>query len=172
MGKPEFTILVLGGDGIGPEVTAEATQVLDLLSALPSARATFKLLPRLFGGCSIDEHGVSVTEEVLEEGRQCDAILMGAVGGPKWDGKRRGFEGPEGATLRLREATDVYANIRPVEYFLGGKTPLKEEIVKVLSLPAQVFLSDISGDKIHCFEGELRRGFLWSEGRRARFRLR
>lgn len=128
--KPEFTILVLGGDGIGPEVTAEATSVLDYLTALPNGRATFKLLPRLFGGCSIDEHGVSVTDEVLEDGRKCDAILMGAVGGPKWDGKRRGFEGPEGATLRLREATDVYANLRPCEYFPGGKTPLKEELVK------------------------------------------
>jgi 3-isopropylmalate dehydrogenase len=128
--KPEFTVLVIGGDGIGPEVTDEAATVLDLLSALPNARATFKLLPRLFGGCSIDAHGVSVTEEVLEEGRTADAILMGAVGGPKWDGKRRGFEGPEGATLRLRQVTDVYANMRPCEYFPGGKTPLKEELVK------------------------------------------
>ncbi|KAI0972118.1 3-isopropylmalate dehydrogenase [Xylaria arbuscula] len=56
--------------------------------------------------------------------------VMGAVGGPKWDKKRHGFEGPEGATLRLRQVTDVYANIRPVEYFPDGKTPLKEEIVK------------------------------------------
>lgn len=130
MGAPEFTILVLGGDGIGPEVTNEATELLNLLSALPNARATFKLLPRLFGGCSIDEHGVSVTEEVLEEGRSCHAILMGAVGGPKWDGKRRGFEGPEGATLRLRQVTEVYANMRPCEYFPGGGSPLKEELVK------------------------------------------
>ncbi|KAH8162177.1 hypothetical protein CIB48_g6070 [Xylaria polymorpha] len=130
MSKPEFSILVLGGDGIGPEVTKEATAFVNLLSSLPNARATFKLVPRLFGGCSIDEHGTSVTEETLEQGRQCDAILMGAVGGPKWDKQRRGFEGPEGATLRLRQVTDVYANIRPAEYFPGGKTPLKDEIVK------------------------------------------
>ena len=130
LSKPEFNILVIGGDGIGPEVTDEATAILDLLSAHPNARASFKLLPRLFGGCSIDAHGVSVTDEVLEEGRKCDAILMGAVGGPKWDGKRRGFEGPEGATLRLREVTSVYANMRPCEYFPGGRTPLKEELVK------------------------------------------
>ena len=109
--KPEFSILVIGGDGIGPEVTNEATQILELLSAREDGRATFTLLPRLFGGCSIDAHGVSVTDEVLEEGRQCDAILMGAVGGPKWDGKRHAFEGPEGATLRLRDATQVYANM-------------------------------------------------------------
>ncbi|KAF2184128.1 3-isopropylmalate dehydrogenase [Zopfia rhizophila CBS 207.26] len=130
MSKPEFSILILGGDGIGPEVTAEATAVLDVLSSHPNSRATFKLVPRLFGGCSIDEHGVSVTEETLEQGRQCHAILMGAVGGPKWDGKRRGFEGPEGATLRLRQVTDVYANIRPAEYFPGGRSPLKEELVR------------------------------------------
>jgi 3-isopropylmalate dehydrogenase len=128
--KPEFTVLIIGGDGIGPEVTDEAVEVLNLLSTLPKARATFKLLPRLFGGCSIDAHGVSVTEEVLEEGKASDAILLGAVGGPKWDGKRRGFEGPEGATLRLRTVTDVYANMRPCEYFPGGGSPLKEEIVK------------------------------------------
>lgn len=75
MSKPEFSILVLGGDGIGPEVTKEATAFVNLLSSLPNARATFKLVPRLFGGCSIDEHGTSVTEETLEQGRQCDAIL-------------------------------------------------------------------------------------------------
>jgi 3-isopropylmalate dehydrogenase len=128
--KPEFSILVIGGDGIGPEVTAEATAILDLLSAHPKGRATFKLLPRLFGGCSIDKHGVSVTDEVLETGRKADAILMGAVGGPKWDGMRRGFEGPEGATLRLREMTQVYANLRPCEYFAAGNSPLREELVR------------------------------------------
>lgn len=130
MSKPEYSILILGGDGIGPEVTTEATAVLDLLSTHAKARATFKLVPRAFGGCSIDEHGTSVTDETLEQGKRCDAILMGAVGGPKWDGMRRGFEGPEGATLRLREVTDVYANIRPAEYFAAGKTPLKDELVR------------------------------------------
>ncbi|PSN72955.1 Isocitrate/isopropylmalate dehydrogenase [Corynespora cassiicola Philippines] len=130
MTKPEFSILVLDGDGIGPEVNSEATAVLDLLSSLPNSRATFKFVPRLFGGCSIDKHGTSVTDETLEQGRKCHAILMGAVGGPKWDAQRRGFEGPEGATLRLRQVTDVYANIRPAEYFPGGRTPLKEDIVK------------------------------------------
>ncbi|KAJ5587128.1 uncharacterized protein N7459_002893 [Penicillium hispanicum] len=128
--KPEFTILVIGGDGIGPEVTAEATAILDLLSAHPQGRATFTLLPRLFGGCSIDEHGVSVTDEVLETGRNSHAILMGAVGGPKWDGMRHGFEGPEGATLRLRDATQVYANLRPCEHFAAGNSPLREELVR------------------------------------------
>ena len=128
--KREFSVLVIAGDGIGPEVTAEATAVLDLISAHPKGRATFKFLPRLFGGCSIDKHGVSVTDEVLETGRQSDAILMGAVGGPKWDGKRHGFEGPEGATLRLRDATQVYANLRPCEYFSAGSSPLREELVQ------------------------------------------
>ncbi|KAL4888887.1 Isopropylmalate dehydrogenase-like domain-containing protein [Aspergillus ambiguus] len=131
--KADFSILVIlviAGDGIGPEVTAEATAILDLLSEHPESRATFKLIPRLFGGCSIDRHGVPVTDEVLETGRQADAILMGAVGGPKWDGLRRGFEGPEGATLRLREVTQVYANQRPCEYFPAGNSPLREELVR------------------------------------------
>ncbi|ETN36252.1 3-isopropylmalate dehydrogenase [Cyphellophora europaea CBS 101466] len=128
--KREFSILMLDGDGIGPEVMAEATLLLNQLSARPDSRASFKLLPRLFGGCSIDAHGTSVTDEVLEVGRTCDAILMGAVGGPKWDGMRRGFEGPEGATLRLREVTQVYANMRPAEYFKDGGSPIREELVK------------------------------------------
>lgn len=128
--KPKFNVLVIGGDGIGPEVCDEATATLELLGSLPSSRADFNFIHRPFGGASIDKHGVSVTEETLEQGRNADAILMGSVGGPKWDGKRRGFEGPEGATLRLREVTDVYANIRPCEYFPGGRSPLKEELVK------------------------------------------
>ncbi|CAI7677602.1 unnamed protein product [Penicillium pancosmium] len=106
--KPEFSILVIGGDGIGPEVTAEATALLDVISTHPKSRAAFKLLPRLFGGCSIDAH----------------------VGGPKWDGMRRGFEGPEGATLRLRDVTQVYANLRPCEYFAAGNSPLRDELVR------------------------------------------
>lgn len=130
MSKPQFNVLVIGGDGIGPEVCNEATAVLELLGNLPNSRASFNFIHRPFGGASIDEHGVSVTDETLEQGKNADAILMGSVGGPKWDGKRRGFEGPEGATLRLREVTDVYANIRPCEYFPGGRSPLKEEIVK------------------------------------------
>ncbi|KAJ5980711.1 hypothetical protein N7481_008009 [Penicillium waksmanii] len=128
--KPEFSILVIGGDGIGPEVTAEATAVLDVISKHPKSRAAFKLLPRLFGGCSIDMHGTPVTNEVLETGRKADAILMGAVGGPKWDGMRRGFEGPEGATLRLRDVTQVYANLRPCEYFAAGNSPLRDELIR------------------------------------------
>ena len=130
LSKPEFSILVIGGDGIGPEVCDEATAVLETIAAAANSRASFRYIHRPFGGSSIDQHGVSVTEETLERGKEADAILMGSVGGPKWDGKRRGFEGPEGATLRLREVTDVYANIRPCEYFPGGRTPLKEEVVK------------------------------------------
>lgn len=128
--KPEYEVLVIAGDGIGPEVTSEATKILELLCERPDARATFKLNPQLFGGCSIDAHGQSVTEEVLEIGRRCDAILMGAVGGPKWDGMRRGFEGPEGATLRLREVTQVYANMRPCEYNKFGNSPIRDELVQ------------------------------------------
>ncbi|RDW61970.1 3-isopropylmalate dehydrogenase-1 [Coleophoma cylindrospora] len=130
LAKVEFTILVIEGDGIGPEVTTEACLVLDQLSALPNGRASFKQLKRLFGGCSIDKHGVPVTAEVLEEGRTSNAILMGATGGPKWDGIRRGVEGCEGGTTLLRELTDVYANIRPCEYISSHVSPLKEELVQ------------------------------------------
>lgn len=105
--KVEFTILVLEGDGIGPEVTEESRLVLDQISALPNGQLTFKLLNRLFRGCSINKHGVPVTPEVLEEGRTSDAILMGATGGPKWDGIRRGVEGCEGGTTLLRARQSI-----------------------------------------------------------------
>ncbi|BCS22546.1 isocitrate/isopropylmalate dehydrogenase family protein [Aspergillus puulaauensis] len=130
MTNPEFSILVIAGDGIGPEVCDEAVAVLEAITSLPNSRAKFTFIHRPFGGASIDQHGVSVTDETLSQGKTADAILMGSVGGPKWDGKRRGFEGPEGATLRLRQVTDVYANIRPCEYVEGGQTPLKEELVR------------------------------------------
>ncbi|KAJ5087046.1 hypothetical protein NUU61_008353 [Penicillium alfredii] len=92
-----FNILILPGDGIGPEVMAEA----------------IKLRQELIGGCSIDAHGKSVTEDVKQASLDSDAVLFAAVGGPKWDNVRRGLDGPEGGLLQLRKAMDIYANLRP-----------------------------------------------------------
>lgn len=107
---PEFNILVLPGDGIGPEVTAEAVKVLQAFET-PSRK--FKLRTELIGGCSIDAHGKCITDSVKEAALSSDAVLFAAVGGPKWDNARRGLDGPEGSLLQLRKAMDIYANIRP-----------------------------------------------------------
>ncbi|KAJ5606588.1 hypothetical protein N7510_009369 [Penicillium lagena] len=105
-----FNILVLPGDGIGPEVMAEAVKVL---KAFETPQRQFQLRQELIGGCSIDTHGKSVTEEVKQAALDSDAVLFAAVGGPKWDNARRGLDGPEGGLLQLRKAMDIYANLRP-----------------------------------------------------------
>mgnify|MGYP003321522119 CR=1 FL=1 len=79
----EKNIALLRGDGIGPEVTAEAVKVLDTVAA--KFGHTFSYDPVLIGGCSIDRHGVPITEEALSVCKASDGVLLGAVGGPKWD---------------------------------------------------------------------------------------
>jgi 3-isopropylmalate dehydrogenase len=103
-------ILLLPGDGIGPEVMAEAVKVLNVFT---SPTRTFSLRTELIGGCSIDAHGQTVTPTVLQAAVDADAVLAGAVGGPKWDKQRKGLEGPEGGLLQVRRALDIYANLRP-----------------------------------------------------------
>lgn len=103
-------ILILPGDGIGPEIMAEATKVL---SAFNTSTVQFNLRSELIGGCSIDLHGKSITDAVKEAALASDAVLFGAVGGPKWDNMRKGLDGPEGGLLQLRKAMDIYANLRP-----------------------------------------------------------
>ncbi|KGO74242.1 Isocitrate and isopropylmalate dehydrogenases family [Penicillium italicum] len=105
-----FNILVLPGDGIGPEVMAEAVKVL---KAFETPQRKFELRQELIGGCSIDAHGKPLTDEVNQAALDSDAVLFAAVGGPKWDNQRCGLDGPEGGLLQLRKAMDVYANLRP-----------------------------------------------------------
>lgn len=83
MAKPEFSILVISGDGIGPEVCDEAVAVLDLLSSLPNSCAAFRFVHRPFSSASIDKHGIPVINETLEQGKVADVILIGSVGGPE-----------------------------------------------------------------------------------------
>lgn len=106
----KHNILILPGDGIGPEVMAEATKVLSLFN---TASTTFHLQEELIGGISIDTHGQSVTQTVKDAAVSSDAVLFAAVGGPKWDHIRRGLDGPEGGLLQIRKAMDIYANLRP-----------------------------------------------------------
>jgi 3-isopropylmalate dehydrogenase len=115
-------IVVLPGDGIGPEIVAAARQVLDSLGE-------FSYDERLMGGCSIDAHGVALTDEVLDACKAADAVLLGAVGGPKWDTTNPDDPRPEQGLLGLRKGMGLYANLRPVRPSpaLMGASPLRED---------------------------------------------
>ena len=119
-------IVVLPGDGIGPEVVAEAVRVLDAV-ARKSGRS-LELNEYAIGGSSIDRIGVALTEETLAKCRESDAVLLGAVGGPKWDDPTAKIR-PEQGLLTLRKGLGVFANLRPVRVYpeLANASPLKPE---------------------------------------------
>ena len=100
-------IAVLPGDGIGPEITAAARRVLETLGE-------FEFADHIVGGASIDAHGAALTDEVLAACRDADAVLLGAVGGPKWDTTDPDAPRPEQGLLGLRKGLGLYANLRPV----------------------------------------------------------
>ncbi len=115
-------ILTLPGDGIGPEIIGPALQVLGALTS-------FDAEERLFGGASIDATGVALTDEVLAAARNSDAVLLAAVGGPKWDTTDPQKPRPEQGLLGLRKGLGLFANLRPVRAVpaLYGASPLREE---------------------------------------------
>jgi len=119
-------IVTLPGDGIGPEVTAEAVRVLEAVARKGGHDLAFA--ERLMGGCSIDARGVALTEEVLRECQGASAVLLGAVGGPKWDDPSAVVR-PEQGLLALRKGLGVFANLRPVKVHpsLLDASPLKPE---------------------------------------------
>lgn len=126
-------ILVLEGDGIGPEIVREAVKVLDVVNKKFSLGITTE--NGLMGGCSIDAHGVPLTDETLERARKADAILLGAVGGPKWDKLDRAIR-PEKGLLKIRSQLGLYANLRPALLYpqLVGASSLKPEVVSGLDI--------------------------------------
>jgi len=115
-------LVVLPGDGIGPEIVAATRELLDTI-------AEFNYDERLMGGCSIDANGVALTDEVLEACKASDAVLLGAVGGPKWDTTDPDAPRPEQGLLGLRKGMGLYANLRPVRPSpaLMGASPLRED---------------------------------------------
>ncbi len=125
----ELDILVVAGDGIGPEVTAEALRVLELVAK--QADIALRLEHQVFGGASIDHHGVPATEALLERATEVDAVLLGAVGGPKWDGVAADKR-PEKGLLNLRSRMGVYANLRPAKIFpsLVDASPLRRDLAE------------------------------------------
>ncbi len=124
-----FKITLLPGDGIGPEVVGEAVRVLEKVAS--KYNHTFNFQERLMGGCSIDKYGKSITDETLADCQASDSVLLGAVGGPKWDDPNA-KDRPERGLLALRKGLGVFANLRPVKVHpaLMDASPLKPEKLK------------------------------------------
>ena len=127
---PEVSVALLPGDGIGPEVIAEARRVIDALA--PEHDLVIDWHEHLMGGVSIDAHGTALTDEVLEACRASDAVLLGAVGGPRWDTTDPDKPRPEQGLLGLRSGLGLYANLRPVRPWpaLYDASPLRRERIE------------------------------------------
>jgi 3-isopropylmalate dehydrogenase len=125
----QFRLAVLSGDGIGPEVVAEAVKVLRAIERV--SEHTFELNEDVVGGAAIDAAGTSLRKETVALAKRSDAVLFGAVGGPKWDDPKAAVR-PEQAILGLRAALGTFANLRPARMFpaLIHLSPLKAEIVQ------------------------------------------
>ena len=127
------TILVLPGDGIGPEVMEQVKRVMTWLER--HRDCAFNIETGLIGGCSIESHNVPLTEETMAMALEADAVLLGAVGGPQWDS--RPFEQkPERGLLRLRKEMKLFANLRPAMVFdaLAEASTLRSELVSGLDI--------------------------------------
>lgn len=124
----EYHIAVVKGDGIGPEIVTEAMKVLDKVGE--KFGHTFHYQEVLAGGCSIDANGIPLTEETIEICKSADSVLLGAVGGPKWD-EVPSEKRPEKALLGLRSALGLFVNLRPAQMHkaLSDACPIKPEII-------------------------------------------
>jgi 3-isopropylmalate dehydrogenase len=124
-------IVTLPGDGIGPEIMAPALELLDAV-----APGRFEYEEHLFGGASIDAHGTALTDETLGACRSAEAVLLAAVGGPKWDTTDPNQPRPEQGLLGLRKGLGLFANLRPVKPLpaLYDASPLRREIIENTNL--------------------------------------
>ena len=126
-------LLILAGDGIGPEVMNEVKKIITWFNKNKSA--DFEITEELAGGISFDKNGTPITDKVMEIAMASDAVLLGAVGGPKWD-KLEFSKKPERALLRLRKDLELFANLRPAICFkeLANASTLKPEVVSDLDI--------------------------------------
>lgn len=126
-------ILILPGDGIGPEIMAEAVKVLEVVNR--DHDLGFELVHDDLGGAAIDRYGVPLADETLARARAADAVLLGAVGGPKWDKLERDIR-PERGLLKIRAALGLFGNLRPAILYpqLAEASTLKPEVVSGLDI--------------------------------------
>jgi 3-isopropylmalate dehydrogenase len=136
-----FKLLLLPGDGIGPEVMGEAARVLAWIER--KGLASFSLDEDLVGGCAYDAHGRAISESTMQKALAADAVLFGAVGGPKWDKVPYDVR-PEAGLLRLRKDLGLFANLRPAIVYpaLADASSLKRELVEGLDI---VIVRELTG---------------------------
>ena len=127
------SLLILPGDGIGPEVMAEVRKIIDWFGA--KRDLAFDVSEGLVGGASYDAHGTPLTDETMAHAQEVDAVLLGAVGGPKYDELDFSVK-PERGLLRLRKEMDLYSNLRPAQCFdaLADFSSLKKDVVAGLDI--------------------------------------
>ena len=138
---PSFNLLLLAGDGIGPEVMAEVKRLLGFYAR--SGIADFRVEEGLVGGACYDAHKVAITDDTMAKAHAADAVIFGAVGGPKWD--KVPFDArPEAGLLRLRKDLGLFANIRPAIVYpaLADASSLKREAVEGLDI---IILRELTG---------------------------
>ena len=136
-----FNLLMLPGDGIGPEVIGEVERVIEWFNS--NSNHKFEIEKDLVGGAAYDAHGQSISDEAMDLAHKSDAVIFGAVGGPKWDNVP--FEvRPEAGLLRLRKELDLFANLRPAICYkaLAEASSLKKELVEGLDI---LILRELTG---------------------------
>jgi 3-isopropylmalate dehydrogenase len=155
-----FNLLTLPGDGVGPEVTREAVKVLNAVGERFGHK--FNMTERLIGGAAIDAEGVAVSKETLKICKKSDAVLLGAVGGPKWDDPLASVR-PEDGLLELRKALGLFANLRPVKVypFLVNSTNLKPEVIEDVDF---IFVRELTGG---LYFGKPKKRWTTPKGRKA-----
>ncbi len=156
----QFNLAALPGDGIGPEVTGETVKVLQAVGS--KFGHNFNLRYGLIGGVAIDEEGTPLSPDTIKMCKECDAVLLGAVGGPKWDDPRAKVR-PEDGLLALRKELGLFANLRPVKVFpmLIDSSNLKPEVIKGVDF---IFVRELTGG---LYFGRPKRQWQTSRGRRA-----
>ena len=156
----QFDLAVLPGDGIGPEVASEAIKVLQAVGS--SFGHNFNLNYGLVGGTAIDQSGTALSSDTLKMCRSCRAVLLGAVGGPKWDDPKAKVR-PEDGLLALRKELGLFANLRPVKVFpvLVDSTNLKPGVIEGVDF---IFVRELTGG---LYFARPKRQWQTSRGRRA-----
>jgi 3-isopropylmalate dehydrogenase len=128
-----YNLLLLPGDGIGVETIAEVERIVDFFNK--AGAVTFATQSDLVGGAAYDKHGVAITDSAMQKAQEADAVIFGAVGGPKWDGVPYAAR-PEAGLLRLRKELGLFANLRPAICYpaLADASSLKRELVEGLDI--------------------------------------
>ena len=155
----QATIAILGGDGIGPEVVAESMKVLDAISV--KFDHDFNLKNEMIGGCAIDKFGTALPDQTLETCNNSDAIILGAVGGPKWDDPAAKTR-PEDGILAVRKSLGLFANLRPVKVYpaLINSSPIKPNLLQGVDM---MVLRELTGG---LYFGKPKKRWNTSQGRR------